>query len=759
MGDYSRDPKARLADSVAKHYVGVRMQQGVPILDADWNTMDDIRRYELEISNSAVIGNGAPVGSIGFWIVPLDNGGVNTIVIRADIMDAYGLSSVIVDLATSTAATILGFNEQNFSVTRSGSSPARLTGMRSEPFPLSDGDSLEISINGAPPVSITFAGGDFADISIATAAEVSAVINTALVTATASPGAGNDFIIKGANDKGDTGKLLIEGKMVVNDSDIMYSEQPLYDNSQLAAEWDVDPVAPLTTPGSSDAYLIFLDIWDREIDSKEDENLVDVHIGIETTIRLRREWVVRVVLEDDYFALFNARPAGHTYYPLALVQRSTGVDAIDGESITDLRETEVSFLREVAFRDHDNTMLVDTDKFYVLLSNTRDTVRDFIFHLTTKFIAPDSEYLAAEVMGIDALSAIAVVAEQGVALMNANSLSTKGALSLFEQLRMAEERFVQRWQESVLPLNKPGEGTIYLSAFTTMIDRIGGLVSGPAPGSFTSLSDALARGNLYEAVRTQQRIIYEFGQELDRSTGFIQIIYLGSLTPTVMRNGNFDLRYRVSGNVTPEDVIDVEVFIDPQWSTELRNLDSSIPLDIRMGPGEDEVEFLVSVTAPDVDAATTTFSLRAYARSNEVGLGRNSTQKILTIGDNVPPSEEGFVIFPLTSNLVSIDGVYQFPPAVAGGAASFSIRFANNTMTPVEVNVSYTPAPSGWTIFAPAPSSLSNVTIPAENNIEFGFDFIRPAGNGITFDFTLTATESGTSNILGEAVISIITVE
>ena len=30
----------------SKQYVNVRLQQGVPIVDADWNEMDDIRKHE-----------------------------------------------------------------------------------------------------------------------------------------------------------------------------------------------------------------------------------------------------------------------------------------------------------------------------------------------------------------------------------------------------------------------------------------------------------------------------------------------------------------------------------------------------------------------------------------------------------------------------------------------------------------------------------------------------------------------------------------
>jgi len=51
-----------------KHYVGIRLQQGVPLLDADFNEMDDIRRVELETILARAIGSGVPAGSDGFRI-------------------------------------------------------------------------------------------------------------------------------------------------------------------------------------------------------------------------------------------------------------------------------------------------------------------------------------------------------------------------------------------------------------------------------------------------------------------------------------------------------------------------------------------------------------------------------------------------------------------------------------------------------------------------------------------------------------------
>lgn len=50
------------------NYVGVRLQQAVPMVDADWNEEADIRRLELEYILAQGIGNGVPASSNGFNI-------------------------------------------------------------------------------------------------------------------------------------------------------------------------------------------------------------------------------------------------------------------------------------------------------------------------------------------------------------------------------------------------------------------------------------------------------------------------------------------------------------------------------------------------------------------------------------------------------------------------------------------------------------------------------------------------------------------
>ncbi len=43
-----------------KKYIGIRLQQGVPLLDRDWNELEDIRRYADVILKKYYIGNGTP---------------------------------------------------------------------------------------------------------------------------------------------------------------------------------------------------------------------------------------------------------------------------------------------------------------------------------------------------------------------------------------------------------------------------------------------------------------------------------------------------------------------------------------------------------------------------------------------------------------------------------------------------------------------------------------------------------------------------
>jgi hypothetical protein len=108
MGNFSRDT-FKLTNvmhqlitgepvSNARHYLGVRLQQGVPVLDADWNEMEDIRRTELLAMLRHFIGNGVPAGNQGFQV--LSTSGDNDFSIGEGIILVDGLLAINSSLTT-----------------------------------------------------------------------------------------------------------------------------------------------------------------------------------------------------------------------------------------------------------------------------------------------------------------------------------------------------------------------------------------------------------------------------------------------------------------------------------------------------------------------------------------------------------------------------------------------------------------------------------------------------------------------------------
>jgi len=71
-GNFSNDKKDTFDPK--KRYIGIRLQQGVPLLDRDWNELEDIRRYEEQMLRKWYIGDGIS-GNNGFKIIALDERG------------------------------------------------------------------------------------------------------------------------------------------------------------------------------------------------------------------------------------------------------------------------------------------------------------------------------------------------------------------------------------------------------------------------------------------------------------------------------------------------------------------------------------------------------------------------------------------------------------------------------------------------------------------------------------------------------------
>ncbi|SCL34984.1 IPT/TIG domain-containing protein [Micromonospora rhizosphaerae] len=71
MADYSISPERLLAASRELGYIGLHIEQGVPILDRDLNLMHDLIAQTVREIVTRYIGDGAPAGAGGFAVQPL----------------------------------------------------------------------------------------------------------------------------------------------------------------------------------------------------------------------------------------------------------------------------------------------------------------------------------------------------------------------------------------------------------------------------------------------------------------------------------------------------------------------------------------------------------------------------------------------------------------------------------------------------------------------------------------------------------------
>jgi hypothetical protein len=359
MGNFSRDTFDRL-----KHYVGVRLQQGVPLVDADWNEQDDIRKYELQAFLKWFVGNGVPAGSDGFQIKPVDNGQRDTLKLTA-ISEATP-SKIVFDwsgrheslryqtlgiqaLASIQAALGLTSTFTQPVVDERRNAPARLVGSSSNPInsnlinQILGEHRITITVDEHEPEEVVFQTSDFENPDQVSLSEIAAILNRNLQHARASlSGVPNDFEIGGGSLE-NPGRCLVDGWDVVSHGSSTYTDQALYNNPALAAAWGVAPLPALTSPadGETRTDLVYLDVWEREVASEEDPELVNPLIGIETSVRLKREWVVRVIegVEGSTQSGYNLpeTPAGHSFYRLAVLERSEAY--IAASEINDLRTT------------------------------------------------------------------------------------------------------------------------------------------------------------------------------------------------------------------------------------------------------------------------------------------------------------------------------------------------------------------------------------------------------------------------------------
>jgi hypothetical protein len=615
MGNFSNDPQARATESIGKHYVGVRMQQAVPVLDADWNLLEDLRRREVEVLGTWFIGSGVPTGSDGFAI---------------------------------------------FAVA-----------------------------------------------------------------------AANDFGIRG-------GLCITSGKLTENSADVAYSTQPNFGAPDV-----FPPVTALTTPPADKSFIAYLDVWEREVDSQKDPALVDSRIGVETAIRLKRDWVVRVARVPEDLPGLDTPPVGHVFMRLAQLNRKAANANITSDMIVDLRNTQLSILRKIEVRNSIGTVVVDNASFAQMLKDTRNNVLALSTYLTSVFNAPSTGLMSGEILGLQAIEVISHATDAGLALVNSSSVTNPGALQYMFQVYDAENNFFNVWKNVMLQL---GSGTKKYATYQVFVTELGQLLNQPVAGGFTGLQSALQAGDLQSATLTQGQIALLFGAAGNANIphGGLQILLVTTPAGILTTGQTVTFGFQVTSFTTLADTYTVSILPQAGWPRTVVNA-GGIPIannKVAIPASPSQATIFINVT---VQAGSSGLQIRVTSDSNPTEIDQLSNSFTLTQGQPAPLGENKILFRLSITSGGTIDPQSGNVDITRGKQCLLSVQVINNTGTDATFALSLaksgeTPANS-WTVNYDGDAS---VPIPNGKFVSEPMDITPGAGAvSVQLQFTASTTIAG----------------
>ena len=574
MGDTSRDTFRELntlhqllsgeAVSDPRHYVGVRIQQGVPVLDADWNELEDIRRFDLRACFKYYIGNGIPSDNSGFQIGPVTE-------------------------------------DNNFSI--------------------------------------------------------------------------------------NPGQALVEGMLVINHHlDLTYTDQ--------ASLFDVvlDALAPPALGEGFRDDLVYLDVWEEEIGPNDtvrgDARLINPFIGVETSRRLERRWLVRVAPGITDIAAVPQEP-GHAYMALALLRRNEEALRILASHITDLRRTDFNVARylKIPVYAERGTTIVDGERLAQLL----DALRTIYFdRLAANQLFINLAPAHDQTIMHFAIQHIAQVCSTGALQARTNNLTNADALALLETLTMAQNDFLTQLANHG---NGDGDTADFINDYSNFI--IGG------PGA-DGIEPALADSDLVGAYQGQQVLnawLSAEGGTLPEGDILVQFL---SISPfeALAAGQPYELTVEFTSLVTSSlasEVFDVTV----QLSSNLWAIDRTgdeIVLDNEGGTGQ-----LFFTLVPNAANNTCEVEVVATARRNPTGV--ISPTSILPLEIGVIPPVGATLLY--AGPPLNVDGRLELSSALLNlGLAGVGFALNNRTPTSHSYTLRYNLSLDGGPDSAPQERTL-----------------------------------------------------
>lgn len=603
-----------------KHYVSIRLQQGVPLLDADWNEQEDLRRIELEAVLAGLIGNGAPAGSDGFRIQPsLDP--------RRNLAIAQGL-------------------------------------------------------------------------------------------------------------------LLIDGWLVYNPVATDYRDQPHRNTPGVAPA--LPPLLP-TTP-TARRELVYLDAWERLVNSQEDENLVDQRIGIETALRVERAWVVRTAVLTSAAdplspqSIPNRQP-DHRYYPLALLNRPAG-DQITAAMITDLRRTHLNLAAlthaPLALNDPVRDHKADTHRLADAFAANLAALDDVFRFTPNAFVFAGQEIATWQLMTLyQELRAMAVTyREQALR----NTFDQVAAFDVMSRFFVMERTLSQRLQQLVQP---PPTGINAGPATQAFLANYNAFLTGDP----LSLETAINQGDLLGAILAQERINHEVsrpgGSRLDGSLS----VSLTNVSPNapVTVGVTQQLTLRINSqliSVANQEAIRLAATAGPGWTLAFVNGTEADPREIvTVVPNQTTREVVLNLTA-NTGAAPTDLDIKIFPDRRKLLVFRHESIPV-AIGSEILVEAEiiaalgyqGPTLQP--GNIAAVARPILFSPGVD---LPFRLQNLSSAQQTFEITVTPTGAAAGWDA-TPRTIPVAALAANQSRNVNVRFRTSNQAGATSPQTFTVQLSQ------------------
>src|SRR5439155_20417479 len=248
---------------------------------------------------------------------------------------------------------------------------------------------------------------------------------------------------------------------------------------------------------------------------------------------------------------------------LARLARQAGNANITAAMITDLRDTQLTLLRKIEFRDNAGNLVVDNVRFQQVLQNTRTNIQLLLRYLTTGVNGIFVLLTGAEVLGVQAAAHVAHTAEAGLAQLNAFAMGNNGALRFLQQLYDAEQNFMLVWRDVLLQL---GTSVKKYASYQNFVTRLSERLNNPNVGALTGLLPAINAGNLAAAVDMQEEIVRLIGTAARTiARGSIQVAYVNAPPGVLTIGQTVRFEFRVRSFTTQADTFTVSILPAAGW--------------------------------------------------------------------------------------------------------------------------------------------------------------------------------------------------